>query len=80
MMLVFETDEEETMLDGHHGFEGHVPEVGEHIDWQIQSPATRERDSYRDTVPIKKGLYRVERVTWSIASTVLVRVHLVAFP
>jgi hypothetical protein len=71
MMLVFETNEEETMLDGNHAFGGHIPEVGQFIDWQLTINA------YGDTAPIPKGRYRVESVMWCLAANAVVRVHLV---
>jgi hypothetical protein len=71
MMLVFETAEEQTMLDGNHAFGGHIPEVGQYIDWQLAINA------YGDPAPIPKGCYRVEGVTWSLKENMLVRIRLV---
>jgi hypothetical protein len=71
-MLVFETGEEETRLDNTHVFGGHVPEVGQYIDWQLTINA------YGDAAPVSKGQYRVERVTWLLKeNNMVVRIHLV---
>lgn len=64
MMVYFCTSEEEQQISD--GFlEGHLPEVGHRIDWQFDSPK------------IRKGLYRIERVTWTLGVACIVRFWIV---
>jgi hypothetical protein len=71
MMVVFETDEEETTLQGEHHFGGLLPEVGHYIDWQITI------HGMHPTPPIPKGRYRIDSVLWQLGSGTVLRVHLV---